>query len=48
MPSRRILTLVAVAAVFVGLVVATSMGGGGGGTHAMPDGRTMQGDAMDR
>lgn len=44
----RLLVLLALAAAFAALVIASSMGSQGSGTHSMPDGRTMQDGAMPR
>jgi hypothetical protein len=44
MSNRRFLVLALVITAFAALVIATSMGGGASGSHAMPDGQTMDGD----
>lgn len=44
----RLLVLIAIAAVFAGIVIASSMDSPGSGAHSMPGGQTMQDGAMPR
>lgn len=50
MRHRRLLVLIAIAiaAAFAGIVIASSMGSQGSGTHSMPGGQTMQDGSMPR
>ena len=48
MRHRRLLVLVILAAAFAALVIASSVGSQGSGTHSMPDGQTMEDGAMPR
>ena len=48
MRRRRLLVLLVLAAAFAALVIASSMGSQGSGTHSMPDGQTMDDGAMPR
>lgn len=41
MSNRRFIVLALVITAFAALVIATSMGGGMSGSHAMPDGQSM-------
>ena len=48
MGRRRLLVLLAIVTAFAGIVIASSMGSQGSGTHSMPDGQTMDDGAMPR